>query len=103
VWNLLSNAVKFTDRGGSVRVRLASNERAVRITVQDTGRGIEPSFLPHIYERFRQAETTKRGRLGLGLGLSIVRELVELHGGTIEACSDGLGLGSMFTVTLPFG
>ncbi|MDB4977170.1 MAG: two-component sensor histidine kinase [Myxococcaceae bacterium] len=101
LWNLLSNGVKFTDRGGSVRVQLSEDDSAVQVTIEDTGRGIEPSFLPHIYERFRQAETRKRGRLGLGLGLAIVKHLVELHGGTIEARSEGLGHGASFTVSFP--
>ena len=102
VWNLLSNAVKFTERGGSVRVGLGEHGAAAEIVVEDTGRGIEPSLLPHIFERFRQTETSTRGRLGLGIGLAIVRHLVELHGGTIDASSQGLGMGARFVVSLPF-
>ncbi|HEY0174019.1 MAG TPA: PAS domain S-box protein [Pyrinomonadaceae bacterium] len=102
VWNLLSNAMKFTPRGGSVEVRLARNGANVEISVKDTGAGIAPEFLPHVFERFRQAEggiTRQHG--GLGLGLSIVRHLVELHGGGVSAESPGEGQGSTFTVSLP--
>jgi PAS domain S-box-containing protein len=101
-WNLLSNAVKFTPPGGVVRVRLA--DRAVDnviLTVEDTGDGIPAEFLPQVFERFRQAATAARGRTGLGLGLAIAKELVEMHGGSIAATSRGPGRGSTFTVTLP--
>jgi PAS domain S-box-containing protein len=102
VWNLLSNAVKFTPRGGRVQLRLQRVNSHVEIVVSDTGDGIERSFLPHLFERFRQAEGHfARERGGLGLGLSIVRELVQLHGGTVVASSDGPGTGSTFWVKLP--
>ena len=100
-WNLLSNAVKFTPPGGTIRLRLEDDDAHVLVTVQDTGEGIAAEFLPLIFERFRQAATSIRGRSGLGLGLSIVKELVELHGGSIVATSGGPGRGSAFTVTLP--
>jgi signal transduction histidine kinase len=100
--NLLTNAVKFTPAGGRVTVGLEVAGDVVRVMVRDTGRGIDPAFLPHLFEPFRQAETAgRRARMGLGLGLAIARHLVELHGGTIEAASDGLGLGATITVTLP--
>ena len=102
LWNLLSNAVKFTPRGGSVRVSLERLNERVLLTVTDTGIGIEAEFLPKIFERFRQAEggiTRERG--GLGLGLAIARQLTEMHGGTIEAFSAGLGKGAEFRLTLP--
>ena len=103
VWNLLSNAVKFTDAGGRVWVRAGRhNSGVVRIVVQDTGLGITPSFLPFVFDRFRQADaSTTRAYGGLGLGLAICRQLVELHGGSIEAHSAGQGQGSTFTVDLP--
>jgi CheY-like chemotaxis protein/anti-sigma regulatory factor (Ser/Thr protein kinase) len=102
VWNLLSNAVKFTPPGGRVRVRLERAGTVARITVSDTGLGIEPEMLPHIFERFRQVDgSTTRRHGGLGLGLAIVRHLVELHGGTVHASSDGKGKGATFTVDLP--
>ena len=102
VWNLLSNAVKFTPAAGVVRVKLEYNDLEARITVSDTGRGITPQFLPFVFDRFRQAETmVSRTAGGLGLGLSIARHLVELHGGLIEASSEGEGRGATFTVTLP--
>jgi CheY-like chemotaxis protein len=101
-WNLLSNAVKFTPRGGSVEVSLKRVERDVEFAVRDTGRGIEPAFLPHVFDRFRQADAgTTRVYGGLGLGLAIVRHLVELHGGTVHAHSEGPGTGATFTVTFP--
>ncbi len=102
VWNLLSNAIKFTTKGGTVNVCLERNDSNVQITISDTGQGISPQFLPHIFERFRQADasiTRKHG--GLGLGLAIVRHLVELHGGTIRAESPGEGQGATFIVTIP--
>ncbi|MBI2832909.1 MAG: PAS domain S-box protein [Acidobacteria bacterium] len=104
VWNLLSNAVKFTPHGGRVDVRLQTIEDLVRLTVRDTGLGISRQFLPHVFDRFRQADSSvTRSHGGLGLGLAIVRSLVELHGGTVAAESDGQGQGAAFTVTLPIG
>jgi PAS domain S-box-containing protein len=102
VWNLLSNAVKFTPRGGLVQLRLSRVNSHVEIAVSDTGQGISSEFLPHVFDRFRQGDqriTRQHG--GLGLGLSIVRHLVEQHGGTVKADSEGEGRGSTFTVTLP--
>ena len=102
VWNLLSNAVKFTPERGQVTVRLEAIDKQAQITVSDTGKGIDPSFLPHVFEYFRQEDgaiTRKFG--GLGLGLAIVRHLVELHGGTVIATSEGENRGATFTVKLP--
>jgi signal transduction histidine kinase/CheY-like chemotaxis protein len=106
LWNLLSNATKFTGRGGRVRIEAvvaeAAAQRVVRICVTDTGLGIAPAFLPHVFERFRQADSSAtRNHGGLGLGLAIVRQLVELHGGTVSASSDGLGKGAAFVLALP--
>ena len=103
VWNLLSNAIKFTPRGGHVQLRLERVNSYIEIVVADNGAGIRRDFLPFVFERFRQADrgpTRKTG--GLGLGLSIVRHLVEMHGGTVQAESPGEGEGSTFTVRLPF-
>ncbi len=102
VWNLLSNAIKFTPRGGSVAVRLHPRGPNAEIRVSDTGAGIRPDFLPYVFDRFRQAESAiTRTHGGLGLGLSIVRHLVELHGGSVAVDSDGEGRGAAFTVLLP--
>jgi CheY-like chemotaxis protein/two-component sensor histidine kinase len=102
VWNLLSNAVKFTPTGGDVGIRLEREGEGVKITVSDNGVGIEPEFLPFVFDRFRQSEGgTARPSGGLGLGLAIVRHLVELHGGKVGAASRGRGQGATFTVTLP--
>ncbi|MFP2911000.1 ATP-binding protein, partial [Pyxidicoccus sp. 3LFB2] len=102
VWNLLSNAVKFTPRGGRVQAFVERRDSAVEITVADTGQGISADFLPHVFERFRQADGgTRRQHGGLGLGLSIVRHLVEMHGGTVTASSLGEGQGATFVVRLP--
>jgi CheY-like chemotaxis protein/nitrogen-specific signal transduction histidine kinase len=102
VWNLLSNAVKFTDAGGSVSVSAREEGDQVVIDVSDTGKGIDPEFLPHVFERFRQADSsTTRSYAGLGLGLAIVRHLVEMHGGQVSAFSAGAGVGSRFEVRLP--
>jgi CheY-like chemotaxis protein len=102
VWNLLSNAVKFTPKRGRIQVALERVNSHIEISVSDTGEGIEPEFLPYVFERFRQAEgTTTRRHGGLGLGLSIVKHLVELHGGTVRAKSPGKGQGSTFIVALP--
>jgi signal transduction histidine kinase len=102
VWNLLSNAVKFTPRAGRVRVQARSEGDEARVEVSDTGVGIEPEFLPHVFDRFRQADgSTTRQFGGLGLGLAIVRALVELHGGWVRAESEGLERGARFTFGLP--
>jgi CheY-like chemotaxis protein len=102
VWNLLSNAVKFTPRGGRVQVRVERVNSHIEIVVSDTGIGIKPEFLPHVFERFHQAEGgTTRKAGGLGLGLAIVRHMVELHGGTVEAASPGEGKGATFRISLP--
>ncbi|HYO62820.1 MAG TPA: PAS domain S-box protein [Pyrinomonadaceae bacterium] len=102
VWNLLTNAVKFTPQGGRVSIRVARAGAAAEVSVSDTGEGIPPEFLPHVFERFRQADMgTTRRHGGLGLGLSIVRHLVEMHGGSVRAESGGAGRGSTFTVRLP--
>jgi signal transduction histidine kinase len=101
-WNLLSNAVKFTPAGGRVDVRLKPDGENVSIAVTDTGIGIEPAFLPYVFERFRQADSTStRQHSGMGLGLAIVRHVVQLHGGSVSADSTGEGHGSVFTVSLP--
>ena len=102
VWNVLSNAVKFTPKEGRIDVELRVAGKNLQIVISDTGEGIEPEFLPHIFERFRQADSSsRRTHGGLGLGLSIVRSLVEMHGGDIQAASEGRGKGSTFIVTLP--
>ena len=102
VWNLLSNAIKFTPRGGRVQIRSERVNSHLEIVVSDTGQGIAPDFLPHVFDRFRQADQkTSRQHGGMGLGLAIVRHLVELHGGTVSATSEGEGLGATFTVMLP--
>jgi signal transduction histidine kinase/DNA-binding response OmpR family regulator len=102
VWNLVSNAVKFTPKGGRIQVRVERVESQVHIVVSDTGVGIKPEFLPHLFERFRQADSTMTRHFGgLGLGLAITRHLVELHGGSVEAISDGEGNGATFRVRLP--
>ena len=102
VWNLVSNAVKFTPKQGRVQVRLERVNSHVEIVVSDTGIGIRPDFLPYVFERFRQADAgTTRKTGGLGLGLAIVRHIVEMHGGTVEASSAGEGQGATFRVRLP--
>ena len=102
VTNLVGNAVKFTPAGGDITVRLERVGNDARLTVRDTGFGIDPDLLPHIFDRFRQADAGgSRRQAGLGLGLAIVRNLVELHGGTVRVESDGPGRGATFTVTLP--
>ena len=102
VWNLVSNAIKFTPKGGVVEVRLERLDGYVELAVRDTGAGISPEFLPFVFDRFRQADSsTTRKQGGLGLGLAIVRHLVELHGGTVHAESEGAGKGSVFVVRLP--
>ena len=102
VWNILSNAVKFTPPAGQIDVRLAGNNGHNEIVVNDTGEGIPGEFLPHVFDPFRQADSSKTRRHGgLGLGLAIVRRLVDLHGGSVKAHSDGAGKGTTFTLTLP--
>ncbi|HEX9500035.1 MAG TPA: ATP-binding protein, partial [Thermoanaerobaculia bacterium] len=102
IWNLVSNAVKFTRRGGSINVRVERKESQAVISVSDSGEGIEPDFLPHIFEPFRQADASKaRVHKGLGLGLSIVKNLVEAHGGRVTVSSEGKGHGSTFRASLP--
>jgi signal transduction histidine kinase/ActR/RegA family two-component response regulator len=102
VWNLLSNAIKFTPCGGTVQLSLSRVDSHVEIAVSDTGHGIASDFLPFVFDRFRQGDATfSREHGGLGLGLAIAKQLVELHGGTIDVASDGLGRGATFTVKLP--
>src|SRR6185437_13722586 len=102
VWNLLTNAVKFTQRGGRVTVAVAREGSRVHVRVSDTGEGITPELIPHVFERFRQADSSlKRAHGGLGLGLAIVKHLVDLHGGEVAAESPGKGRGAVLTVTLP--
>jgi signal transduction histidine kinase/CheY-like chemotaxis protein len=102
IWNLLSNAVKFTPHGGKICVRVEQDGVDARVTVKDTGQGIEPEFLPRVFDRFLQADSsTTRSFGGLGLGLAIVRHLVELHGGTVSAQSEGLNKGATFSATFP--
>ncbi len=102
VWNLLSNAIKFTPRGGRVQIYSQRVNSHLEIVVSDSGQGISPDFLPHVFDRFRQADQkTSRQHGGMGLGLAIVRHLVEMHGGTVRAASEGEGKGATFTVTLP--
>jgi PAS domain S-box-containing protein len=102
VWNLLSNAIKFTPRGGRVQIRSERVNSHLEIVVSDTGQGISSDFLPHVFDRFRQADQkTSRQHGGMGLGLAIVRHLVEMHGGTVSANSEGEGKGATFTVVLP--
>jgi CheY-like chemotaxis protein len=102
IWNLLSNSVKFTGKGGLIQIRIGRIDSATEIIVTDDGQGISPEFLPYVFDRFQQADSsTTRKHGGLGLGLAISRHLVELHGGTIEADSDGREKGSTFKVRLP--
>jgi signal transduction histidine kinase len=102
IWNLLANAIKFTPEGGRVGVFIEPSNDHMEVRVVDTGEGVSPDFLPHVFERFRQADgATTRRHTGLGLGLAIVRQLVELHGGTVHAASQGVGRGATFTVRLP--
>lgn len=101
-WNLLNNAIKFTPKGGRVRLKLERSGTTAVISVQDTGEGLSPEFLPFVFDRFRQADSSRSRRYGgMGLGLAIVRHLVESHGGTVAVSSPGPGLGSTFSVTLP--
>jgi PAS domain S-box-containing protein len=102
IWNLLTNAIKFTPRGGRIEVRLERRDSGVQVQVSDSGRGIAPDFVPRVFERFSQAEaSSSRSQPGLGIGLALVRHLVELHGGTVQVASDGEGRGATFTVRLP--
>src|SRR4029077_12179005 len=102
VWNLLSNAIKFTPPGGRIKIKVKRSEGNMQLQVSDDGQGISSDFLPFIFDRFRQADgTSTRNHGGLGLGLAIVRHLVELHGGAIKAESAGVGEGATFTITLP--
>jgi signal transduction histidine kinase len=102
LWNLLSNALKFTPGGGRVQVVTEADERYVSIRFIDDGEGIDPEFLPHLFERFRQGDaSSSRRHQGLGLGLAIVKEFAELHGGKISATSDGPGHGATFVLQLP--
>jgi signal transduction histidine kinase len=102
IWNLLSNAVKFTPSGGRITVAVDALEGAVELRVTDTGAGIPATFLPYVFDKFRQADGSfTRQHGGLGLGLAIARHVIELHGGSIEACSAGEGAGSTFVVRLP--
>jgi signal transduction histidine kinase/ActR/RegA family two-component response regulator len=102
IWNVLVNAVKFTPEGGRIDVKLEQLDHCVRVSVSDNGQGIKPEFLPHVFDRFRQADgTTTRAHGGLGLGLAIVRHLVEAHGGTVAAESSGVGRGAVFSFSLP--
>jgi PAS domain S-box-containing protein len=102
VWNLLSNAVKFTDVGGAVRLQIARDNGKVRLSVRDTGQGVSPEFLPYVFDRFRQADSSaSRQHGGLGLGLALVRQIVELHGGSVGAESGGVRKGATFWVSLP--
>ena len=102
VWNLLSNAVKFTPAGGFVRISATRTEHTVSIEVEDEGAGIDPSFLPYVFDRFRQADAgPTRAHSGLGIGLAIVRHIVEMHGGTVSVASRGVGYGALFAVQLP--
>ena len=102
IWNMVANAIKFTPKDGRVNVAVVVGEAFLEIIVSDTGAGIDPAFLPHVFDRFRQADSsTTRQNHGIGLGLAIVRHIVELHQGTVSAQSDGLGKGSVFKVRLP--
>jgi len=102
VWNLLSNAVKFTPTGGRIEAALERVEGLAQIRVTDSGQGIDPKFLPYVFDRFRQADSSStRSHGGLGIGLAIVRHIVELHGGTVRAESRGEGTGATFLVNLP--
>lgn len=100
-WNIVTNAIKFTPAGGRVRARMRCVDSWVEAAITDTGRGISPEFLPHVFEHFRQEQTGSLSGGGLGLGMAITRRLVELHGGGIFAASEGVGRGSTFTVRLP--
>jgi signal transduction histidine kinase len=101
IWNLLSNALRFTPAGGKIEMMVSTENRSAVIRVRDTGLGIERDFLPHVFEAFAQQNEGAQRSMGLGLGLAIARRLVELHGGTIEAKSEGPGRGAEFVIHLP--
>jgi signal transduction histidine kinase/CheY-like chemotaxis protein len=102
IWNLLSNALKFTDSGGRIRMEVTTDGANVRLSIRDNGQGIPPEFIPYVFDRFRQADASaSRTHGGLGLGLSLVRQIVELHGGRVAVESEGMGKGSTFRVSLP--
>jgi signal transduction histidine kinase len=102
LWNLVHNAIKFSVEQGRVEIRVARDDDRVELIVKDNGRGIAPDFLPHVFERFRQQDSSRtRASFGLGLGLSIAKHLVELHGGTISAYSAGDRAGATFIVRMP--
>jgi PAS domain S-box-containing protein len=102
IWNLLNNSVKFTPQGGRIGVKLEAESKQIVLTVEDNGQGIDPSFLPHIFEIFRQADSgTNRSQSGMGIGLAVVQQLVELHGGSVSAYSAGIDKGASFTIRLP--
>jgi signal transduction histidine kinase len=102
VWNLLTNAIKFTPAGGWIRVTTSRDGDRARATVTDSGAGISPEFLPYVFDRFRQEDAAAtREHAGLGIGLSIVRHVIELHGGTVTAHSEGEGRGASFAIELP--
>jgi two-component system CheB/CheR fusion protein len=102
IWNLLNNAVKFTPHDGHIAVRLRNESDQILLSVEDSGQGIDESFLPHIFEIFRQADpSTNRSQSGMGIGLAVVQQLVELHGGSVSAHSDGVGQGASFRIQLP--
>ena len=102
VWNMLNNSIKFTPSGGTITVSISINNGNVALTVKDDGQGIDPGFLPHVFEIFRQADTgTARAQSGMGVGLAVLKQLVELHNGSVSVTSDGQGHGSQFTVSLP--
>jgi two-component system CheB/CheR fusion protein len=102
VWNLLNNSVKFTPAGGKINMRLAKENNQASLTVEDTGQGIDDSFLPHVFELFRQGDaSTSRAQTGMGIGLAVVHQLVDLHKGSISAYSAGRGTGATFALKLP--
>src|SRR5262249_25162503 len=102
VWNLLSNAIKFSNKGASVTVTAGRHGENFQLVVRDYGRGIDPQSLPRVFERFSQADgTTPRRHGGLGIGLALVKQLVQMHGGTVSAASEGEGKGATFTLELP--
>jgi signal transduction histidine kinase len=101
-WNLLSNALKFTNKGGRIEARLSRIGDRIEVSIGDNGIGIDPQFLPYVFDRFRQADSSSTRKYGgLGLGLAIVRHFVEVHGGSVSASSRGIGLGSTFKVDFP--